>query len=72
MVPIFDALLPITLAALLTPVVDTIQVEMLGTVNMVMAPMMNVIITIPKESTPLAANQLSFSMLAPSLPINSW
>ena len=58
------ALLPKVDAAELMPEVDMIQVEMLGTVNMQMAPIRKTIITVPKERIPLPANQAICSRLA--------
>ena len=69
---ILDAPLPIEEAAEVIPEVETIHVDILGTVSMVSAPMINVPITIPKERTPFPANTLSFSMLAPDVPTSSW
>src|SRR5271170_3595485 len=58
----------------LIPEVEMIQVDMLGTVNMQMAPIRNTTMTVPKERIPLPANQASFSKLAPApfCPINAW
>jgi len=68
------ALRPKVEDAELMPDVEMIQVDILGTVNIQIAPIRNTIITVPKESIPLPENQAIFSRLAlvPSVPTNSW
>ena len=58
----------------LIPDVEMIQVEILGTVNMQMAPIRNTTMTVPKERMPLPANQASFSKsaLVPFCPTKTW
>ena len=58
----------------LMPEVEMIQVEILGTVNIQMAPIKNTMITVPNESTPLPANTaiLAIVALASSARNNSW
>ena len=67
------ALLPKVELAELMPDVEMIQVEILGTVNMQIAPIKKTMITVPKESRPLLANTAIFSILAlsPSSPTSS-
>jgi len=67
-------LLPNVEAAELIPEVDMIQVDILGTVNIQMAPMINTMITVPKDNIPLLANQANLvkSAEAPSVPTNNW
>jgi hypothetical protein len=48
-----------------TPEVDTIQVDMLGTVNILMAPMIKVMITVPNENKPLLAKLNNAAILSP-------
>ena len=69
-----EACLPKVDAAELTPEVEMIQVEMLGTVNMQIAPMRKTTITVPKDRMPLLANQASFckSALVPFCPTSTW
>ena len=68
------ALRPKVEVAELMPDVEMIQVEILGTVNIQMAPIRNTIITVPNERMPLLANHAIFSRLAvvPSVPTSSW
>src|SRR5690606_3046203 len=66
-----EAPLPMVDAADEIPEVEIIHVEMLGTVSMVSAPMMNVPMTMPNDRIPLPANQLSFSMSGPAVPTSS-
>lgn len=67
-------LLPKVDAAELIPEVEMIQVEMLGTVNMQIAPIRKTIITVPNERIPLPANQAICCKLAlvPFWPTSSW
>ena len=46
----------------LMPEVEMIQVEMLGTVNIQIAPMIKTMITVPNDRMPLLANQAIFSV----------
>ena len=64
------ALRPAVEAADVTPDVETIQVEMLGTVNMQMAPIRNTMITVPKERMPFPAKKASLvrSAVVPLAP----
>ncbi len=59
----FWALCPKVEAAEPIPAVLTIQVEMLGTVNMQMAPIKKTMMTVPKDSMPLEANQASLAQV---------
>ncbi len=70
--PRLEAPRPIVEAAEVMPDVDTIQVDMLGTVNIVKPPIKKVIMTIPKDKIPLEANQLSFSIVLPEVSSNCW
>ena len=58
----------------LIPEVEIIQVEMLGTVNIQIAPIRKTQITSPKDKMPLPANQASFckSAAVPFAPTNTW
>ena len=51
------ALLPKVEVAELMPEVEMIQVEILGTVNIQMAPIRKQMITVPKDKIPFPANQ---------------
>ena len=57
----------------LIPDVETIQVEILGTVNMHIAPMTNTTITVPNEITPLPVSNKNFVIFGatPSVPTSS-
>ena len=61
-------------AAELIPDVEMIQVEMLGTVNMQMAPITNTMMTVPNDRIPFPANAAIFaiSAAAPLVPTSSW
>src|SRR3569833_309819 len=61
-------------AAELIPEVDMIHVDMLGTVNMQMAPITNTMMTVPNDRMPLPANAAIFAMsaAAPLVPTSSW
>jgi hypothetical protein len=65
--------LPKLEVAELIPEVEMIQVEILGTVNMHTAPIINTTITVPKEIAPLPVSSNNFVMFAelPSGPISS-
>ena len=58
----------------LIPEVEMIQVDILGTVNMQMAPIRKTTMTVPKERMPLPANQASFckSAAVPLAPTKTW
>ena len=58
------ALRPKVEVAELIPEVEMIQVDMLGTVNIQIAPIRKTMMTVPKERIPLPANQAIFSRLA--------
>ena len=57
----------------LIPDVEIIQVEMLGTVNIQIAPIRNTMITVPKERIPLLAKTaiLARSAVAPFVPTST-
>ena len=65
--PRLDAPRPIVEAAEVIPDVDTIQVDILGTVNIVRPPIKNVIMTMPNDKIPFDANQPSFSIVLPDV-----
>ena len=66
--------LPKLEAAELMPEVEMIQVDMLGTVNIQIAPITKTIITVPNDRMPFPANTaiLAISAAAPLVPTNSW
>src|SRR6185503_6580097 len=61
-------------AAELTPEVEMIQVEMLGTVNIQIAPITKTMITVTNDKMPLPAKTASLVIYAgaPVLPTSSW
>lgn len=65
--PRLDAPRPIVDAAEVIPDVDTIQVDILGTVSIVRPPIKKVIMTMPKDKIPFEANQPSFSIVLPDV-----
>ena len=68
--PRLEAPRPIVEAAEVMPEVETIQVDMLGTVSMVRPPIKKVTMTIPKDKIPLDANQPNFSIELPDVSNN--
>lgn len=71
--PRLEAPRPIVEVAEVIPDVDTIQVDMLGTVNIVKPPIKKVTMTIPKDKIPLEANQPNFSIEFPAeVSSNCW
>ena len=56
------------------PDVEIIQVEMLGTVNIQMAPITKTIITVPNDKMPLPAKTaiLAISAAVPVVPTSTW
>lgn len=65
-----DEFLATVLTAEVIPLVEIIHVLILGTVNIVRPPIINEIITIPKLSIPLEANQPIFSKVSPDVANN--
>jgi len=71
--PRLEAPRPIVEAAEVIPDVETIQVDILGTVSMVRPPIKKVTMTIPKDKMPLEANQPNFSIEFPAeVSSNCW
>ena len=66
--------LPALEVADVIPDVEMIQVEMLGTVNIQIAPMIKTMMTVPKDKIPFPANTaiLAISAAAPFVPTSSW
>ena len=60
------------LTADVIPLVDIIQVLMLGTVSMVRPPIKKEMITIPKLKIPFDANQPNFSNVSSELDNSCW
>jgi len=58
----------------LMPEVEMIQVEMLGTVNIQIAPIRKTIMTVPNDKMPLPANTASLpkSAVVPFWPTSTW
>ena len=70
--PRLEAPRPIVEAAEVMPDVDTIQVDMLGTVSIVSPPIKKVMMTIPNDKIPLEANQPNFSIELPDVSSSCW